>query len=105
MVAAPTRAMQTFFGAQQLGQLVMAVKVLCPGIYGMACIVISTVFYNLLKTHSAADRVGIPLVLQLRGWPAGQLAACVACVGNFRQSRVLPLTSRTHAEAAAHCGT
>lgn len=68
---APSRGMQTFFGAQQLGQLVMAVKVLCPGIYGMACIVISTVFYNLLKTHSAADRVGIPLLLQLHGWPAG----------------------------------
>lgn len=69
----------------------------------MACIAISTLFYNLLKTHSAAERVGIPLLLQLYG----QLAACVACVGNFRQSRVLPLTSRTHAEAAdcADCGT
>lgn len=62
--------MQTFFGAQQLGQLVMAVKVLYPGIYGMACIVISTLFYNLLKTHSAADRVEIPLLLQFHGWPA-----------------------------------
>lgn len=60
-----------FFRGSTIGSIGHGCQGLMHGIYGMACIVISTVFYNLLKTHSAADRAGIPLLLQLHGWPAG----------------------------------